>query len=113
MSVSFVGGLGLAFPTHALLLLNGSTLGISGFMHRAVRGGKEEFLALTGLVLGGMAVGKLENAGPELFTSEPFPLILSGLLVGIGSKVLIFPKTYAINLPVSLRCRKAALLGIT
>jgi len=52
-----------------------------------VRGGKEEFLALTGLVLGGVAVGMLENTGPKLFTAARLPLVLSGLLVGIGSKM--------------------------
>ena len=83
----FFGGLSLSVPVHALLLLNGSTFGISSFLHHAVRGGKEDFMSLAGLVLGGIAVGVLESAGPEVFTTDPFPLLLSGLLVGVGSKV--------------------------
>jgi hypothetical protein len=82
-----LGGISLSIPVHALLLLNGSKFGISGFLHRAVRGGKEEFLALIGLVLGGSVIGMLESAGPEVFTTGHVPLIISGLLVGVGSKM--------------------------
>lgn len=85
---SFLGGVGLSLPVHALLLLNGSVFGISGFLHRAVRGSKEAIASAAGLLLGGMFVGLTERAGPQPFPL-PFPhVILSGLLVGVGTKVI-------------------------
>jgi len=83
----FFGGISLSIPVHAFLVLNGSIFGISGFVHRATHGAKEEIMALAGLVLGGLAIGMLETAGPELSTVAPLPIILSGLLVGAGSKM--------------------------
>jgi hypothetical protein len=61
-----------------------------------------------------------ESAGPELFTTARFPLILSGLLVGVGSKVCFLacceqsiPSTYFTALLwLQYRCRMAALQGI-
>ncbi|KAJ7125482.1 hypothetical protein C8R43DRAFT_1075748 [Mycena crocata] len=84
---SFLGGLGLSLPVHALLLLNGNIFGISGFLNRAVRGSKEAMASAAGLLLGGLFAGLTEGAGPQ-----PFPLafphiIISGLLVGIGTKM--------------------------
>jgi hypothetical protein len=77
---SLLGGVGLSLPVHSLLVLNGSTLGISGFIHRAVLGELEAASALAGLVLGGAAVGAIEGIGQGL-------VIISGFLVGAGSKV--------------------------
>ena len=89
---SFVGGLGLTIPVHALLLLNGDVFGISGFLHRAVQGNKEAIAALAGLALGGALVGIVE--GPALTSSLTLTIpnvLLSGFLVGIGSKVRTVP----------------------
>lgn len=86
---SFLGGLGLTLPVHALMLLNGNVFGISGFFHRAVRGGKEAIVAVAGLVLGGVFVGIIEGSGPEPFTLGLSQVLLSGFLVGLGSKVSV------------------------
>jgi hypothetical protein len=87
---SFLGGLGLTLPVHSLLLLNGNAFGISGFLHRAVRGGKEAMVAVASLVLGGVVVGTLEGAGPKPLTLRLSQVLLSGFLVGLGSKVSAF-----------------------
>ncbi|KAJ7709783.1 hypothetical protein B0H17DRAFT_1029238 [Mycena rosella] len=85
---SFLGGVGLSLPVHALLLLNGNIFGVSGFLHRAVRGSREAIASALGLVLGGMVAGWIEGAGPQPSVSLPFPyLILSGFLVGVGTKM--------------------------
>ncbi|KAJ7172353.1 hypothetical protein C8R46DRAFT_947376 [Mycena filopes] len=84
---SFLGGLGLSLPVHALLLLNGNVFGISGFLHRAVRGGKEAMASVLGLLLGGMLVGLTEKAGPQPLPLPLVNVIFSGLLVGVGTKM--------------------------
>lgn len=84
---SFLGGLSIPIPVHALLLLNGSVLGVSGFVHRAMKGNPEALSGAVGLILGGVFVAMLEN------TSLPPPLLplpkvlLSGFLVGFGTKL--------------------------
>ncbi|KAJ3814956.1 hypothetical protein EV368DRAFT_78103 [Lentinula lateritia] len=84
---SFLGGFGLALPVHSLLVLNGSVFGISGFVHRAVRGNKEGLIATAGLIIGGIIVGTIEGRGPET-SFLPLPsLLLSGFLVGLGTKL--------------------------
>lgn len=86
---SFVGGVGLALPVHTLLVLNGNVFGISGFLHRAVRGQVEGAVSVLGLVLGGALVGLLEGAGraPRMFDVAGPTVMISGLLVGLGTKV--------------------------
>ncbi|KAJ7632739.1 hypothetical protein FB45DRAFT_913322 [Roridomyces roridus] len=84
---SFLGGLGLPFATHALTLLNGSVFGISGFLHRAARGNKEAMAGVAGLIIGGLVVGLTEGAGPRVFPMSYLRIILSGLLVGVGTKM--------------------------
>ncbi|KAF7338197.1 Sulf-transp domain-containing protein [Mycena venus] len=84
---SFLGGLGLTLPVHALLLLNGQVYGISGFLHRAVRGSTEAIASVLGLLLGGLFVGLTENAGPQPFPLPSSHLIVSGLLVGVGTRL--------------------------
>jgi uncharacterized membrane protein YedE/YeeE len=84
---SFLGGLSIPIPVHALLLLNGSVFGISGFVHRALGGSAEGLSGAAGLILGGVFVAMLENTSlpPPLF---PLPnVLLSGFLVGFGTKV--------------------------
>ncbi|KAJ6547688.1 hypothetical protein B0H19DRAFT_1266591 [Mycena capillaripes] len=84
---SFLGGLGLSLPVHALLLLNGNVFGISGFIHRAVRGGREAMASVAGLLLGGLFVALTEGTGPQPLPLPSLHLILSGLLVGVGTKM--------------------------
>jgi hypothetical protein len=84
---SFLGGVCAAFPVHALLSFNNNTFGISGFIHGAARGRLEDAMSVLGLVLGGAAVAVIEGDKPTVGDSAPLSLILSGLLVGAGSKV--------------------------
>ncbi|KAG6867006.1 hypothetical protein C0991_003922 [Blastosporella zonata] len=84
---SFIGGIGLSLPVHALLLLNGNVFGISGFVHRAVLGGKESICAVLGLILGGAYVGLLEGHGPAPFQLGVGRVALAGFFVGLGSKL--------------------------
>ncbi|KAJ4497977.1 hypothetical protein C8R41DRAFT_820422 [Lentinula lateritia] len=84
---SFLGGFGLALPVHSLLVLNGSVFGISGFVHRAVRGNKEGLIATAGLIIGGIIIGTIEGRGPETSISPLPSLLLSGFLVGLGTKL--------------------------
>jgi uncharacterized protein len=86
---SFLGGVGVALPAYSLLVLNGSVFGISSFVHGAIRGGKEAAIAASGLILGGMVAGAIEGAGPGpgVLGNQLGLVILSGLLVGIGTRV--------------------------
>ncbi|KAJ7063403.1 hypothetical protein C8F01DRAFT_1132881 [Mycena amicta] len=84
---SFLGGVGLSIPVHTLLLLNGNVFGISGFLHCAFRGSKEAIASTAGLFLGGVVTGILDGAGPYIGTVSSFSLVVSGLLVGVGSKL--------------------------
>jgi hypothetical protein len=81
---SFLGGVCAAFPVHALLYFNNNTFGISSFIHGAAHGRLEDVL---GLVLGGVAIAVIEKDKPTVGDSAPLSLVLSGLLVGAGSKV--------------------------
>ncbi|TFY77080.1 hypothetical protein EWM64_g6932 [Hericium alpestre] len=84
---SFLGGIGLTLPVHALNTLNGRVFGISGFLHRAVRGGQEERAAVLGFVLGGLFVGLTDGLAPKIVDANPLKVLLSGLLVGLGTKL--------------------------
>ncbi|KAN0139535.1 hypothetical protein V8E53_002651 [Lactarius tabidus] len=83
---SFLGGVCVAFPVHALLSFNNNTFGISGFIHGAARGRLEDAMSVLGLILGGVVVAVIEGDKPTVGDSSPIPLILSGLLVGAGTK---------------------------
>lgn len=84
---SLLGGIALPLPVHALMRLNGSPFGISGFIHRAVRGSFEAFTAVSGLILGGALVGLIEGSGPQSPSFSLSHVLVSGLLVGFGTKV--------------------------
>lgn len=84
---SFLGGVGLALPAQALLSLNSRTFGISGFIYGAARGNLEDAMSVLGLVSGGFIVAAIEGTKPTIIDSAPLPLVLSGLLVGVGAKV--------------------------
>jgi uncharacterized protein len=92
---SFLGGVGLVIPVQFLLVLNGSVFGISGFLHDAVRGGKEALTSVAGFLLGGAIVGAMEGVAPPTVPTGLFRIVYSGLLVGIGTKVrrlILLPK---------------------
>ncbi|KAG7447933.1 uncharacterized protein BT62DRAFT_891089 [Guyanagaster necrorhizus] len=84
---SFIGGLGLSFPVHALLLLNGNVFGISGFFHRAVQGNLEALAGISGLIAGGLVIGTLEGTDRTGLGLEMRQVLLSGFLVGLGTKL--------------------------
>lgn len=85
---SLLGGVGLALSAHTLLALNSFVFGISGFLHRSVRGSREGAVGVLALVAGGFIVGKLEGADvPLLIGTSIGRLAVSGLLVGLGTKV--------------------------
>lgn len=87
---SLIGGMGIPLAAHELLVLNGNIFGISGFLHSAVRGSVEGLAGAAGLVLGGMIVANLEGAGPATTPLSASQMALSGLLVGLGTKVRIY-----------------------
>ncbi|KAJ3787432.1 hypothetical protein GGU11DRAFT_103634 [Lentinula aff. detonsa] len=84
---SFLGGFGLSLPVYSLMILNGNVFGISGFVHRAVRGNKEALIATAGLIVGGTIIGAVEGRGPESSSLSLPGLLLSGFLVGLGTKL--------------------------
>jgi len=98
-----LGGVGLALSASLLLFASGHSLGVSGFIHRAfeMRGGwtgtsgrLDEILGVTGLVLGGVAVGALERRytpdippARSMLGLDIVKVAAGGLLVGLGSRV--------------------------
>ncbi|KIK57695.1 hypothetical protein GYMLUDRAFT_172392 [Collybiopsis luxurians FD-317 M1] len=84
---SFLGGIGLTLPVHSLALLNGNVFGISGFVHRAVKGNREAIVATLGLIFGGLVVGAIEGDGPAYGSLSLPTLLISGFLVGLGTKM--------------------------
>lgn len=87
---SLIGGIGIPLAAHELLLLNGDVFGVSGFLHRAVRGSVEGLTGAFGLILGGILTAKLEGAGPTTIPLSTLQIALSGFLVGVGTKVRIY-----------------------
>ncbi|KAF8969819.1 hypothetical protein BDZ97DRAFT_1914947 [Flammula alnicola] len=84
---SLIGGFCIPLAAHELLLLNGNTFGISGFIHGAVKGSLEGLAGAAGLVLGGILVANFEGAGPANLQLTLPQVILSGFLVGLGTKL--------------------------
>lgn len=84
---SFLGGIALTVPIQFLLTLNGDVFGISGFLHNAVRRDKEGLTSVAGLLLGGAIIGAVEGVGPQKMSVGLPWIALSGLLVGVGTKV--------------------------
>ncbi|KAG0699679.1 hypothetical protein DFH29DRAFT_935868 [Suillus ampliporus] len=86
---ALLGGIGIALSVHSLLVLNGSVLGVSGFVHRSFRGDKSAMASVVGLALGGIAVGiigDVDTPEPQA-ASSLLRMVFSGLLVGIGTKL--------------------------
>ncbi|KAF9227658.1 DUF395-domain-containing protein [Gyrodon lividus] len=84
---ALLGGVGIALSVHSLLVFNGAVLGVSGFVHRSVRGDKEAGTALVGMILGGVAAGFLSDQGTISITASFPQLIVGGLLAGFGTKL--------------------------
>ena len=93
---SLLGGAGVSVAAHELLLLTGDTFGVSGFVHRGVKGNADALTGVAGLVIGGALVAYIEqtlSGGAPKVLSLNFPLeqiLLSGFLVGIGTKVGVY-----------------------
>jgi len=97
-----LGGVSLAIPVFALLTNSGNVFGISGFMHRILSTSPKTYAwwegaaGVLGLVGGGAFVGLLQQ-GVFVQSAAMTPLLLpggtfiravmSGFLVGLGSKV--------------------------
>jgi hypothetical protein len=117
---SLLGGAGISVAAHGLLLLTGDTFGVSGFVHRGVKGNADALTGVAGLVIGGALVAYIEQTGggvPKV-PSLNIPLeqiLLSGFLVGIGTKVIytccLLPLSYGI-LSLKKSWRMAAHLGM-
>jgi len=86
---SLLGGAGLALAAHELLLLTGDIFGVSGFVHRSLKANTEGLAGVAGLVVGGVVVAIMEGANAmSPLNASPARLLLSGFLVGLGTKVL-------------------------
>ncbi|ETX09556.1 membrane protein [Marinomonas ushuaiensis DSM 15871] len=85
-----VGGLLIGLTATIYLLVTGKVIGISGILSQLVfsKGRFLPFLFIAGLIIGGSAYGILTEqtvAFPE--TRSPLLLIISGLLVGYGTRL--------------------------
>lgn len=85
-----IGGLLIGLTATIYLLSMGKVIGISGILSQLLfnKGRLLPFLFITGLIIGGSAYGTLTEqtvAFPE--TRSPWLLILSGLLVGYGTRL--------------------------
>lgn len=85
-----MGGLLIGLSTAAYLLLTGKVVGISGILAQALFS-KERLLPvlfISGLIIGGSAYGVLiEPSAPFPELRNPLLLIVSGLLVGYGTRM--------------------------
>ncbi|WP_413283712.1 YeeE/YedE family protein [Vibrio sp. MA40-2] len=89
---SLFGGVLLGISASVLLLMNGKIAGISGILTGLLTPKRTDYswrlLFFIGMMLGGMLAGMLFNASiPGEFSASPWLLALSGLLVGIGTKL--------------------------
>jgi len=86
---ALLGGAGISLAAHELLLLTGEIFGVSGFVHRGLKGNTEGLAGVAGLVVGGILVATLEgtNSISSPLNASPAWLLFSGLLVGFGTKL--------------------------
>ncbi|KAF7305027.1 Sulf-transp domain-containing protein [Mycena kentingensis (nom. inval.)] len=87
MSNALLGGLGLTIAAHSRLRAVGRVFGISGIFHRALRGNTEDLASVFGLLLGGIVAGLVQGNGAVLVASSLSRIVVSGALVGIGTKL--------------------------
>lgn len=87
---ALLGGAGISLAAHELLLLTGNVFGVSSFVHDSLTGNTEALAGIAGLVASGVLVATLEDANniSSLLNVSPAWLLLSGFLVGLGTKVL-------------------------
>ncbi len=84
------GGIIIGLTTAAYLLLTGKVVGISGILAQALFSKDRilPFLFILGLIIGGSAYGVLtEQTVPFPEMRSPILLIISGLLVGYGTRL--------------------------
>ncbi|MEL0636732.1 YeeE/YedE thiosulfate transporter family protein [Marinomonas sp. TI.3.20] len=84
------GGLLIGLAAAIYLITTGKVLGISGILSQAMFQQKRfiPLVFLVGLVIGGSAYGTLTNQTvPFPDVRSPFLLIISGLLVGYGTRL--------------------------
>ena len=89
-SLPLLGGLLIGLTIAAYLLLTGKVVGISGILAQALfsRDRLLPFLFVIGLILGGSAYGIfVEPSQPFPEMRSPILLIISGLLVGYGTRL--------------------------
>lgn len=87
---ALIGGLTIPVAAHELLLLNGNVYGISGFLHRGIKGSIEGLAGVAGLILGGVFIASMEGSGPANLSLTLPKVLASGFLVGLGTKVSRF-----------------------
>ena len=89
-TLPLLGGLLIGLTTAAYLLLTGKVVGISGILAQALFSKDRllPFLFIIGLILGGSAYGIfVEPSQPFPEMRSPILLIISGLLVGYGTRL--------------------------
>ncbi|MDV7103540.1 YeeE/YedE thiosulfate transporter family protein [Vibrio sp. TH_r3] len=89
---SLFGGVLLGISASVLLLMNGKIAGISGIVSGLLTPKRKDYswrlLFFIGMMLGGMLAGVMFNVSiPGEFSASPWLLAVSGLLVGIGTKI--------------------------
>ncbi|SBS31328.1 hypothetical protein MAQ5080_01927 [Marinomonas aquimarina] len=85
-----LGGLLIGLTTAAYLLLTGKVVGISGILAQSLFSKDRvlPFLFVIGLIIGGSAYGVLvQPSVPFPEVRSPLLLIISGLLVGYGTRL--------------------------
>lgn len=110
---ALIGGLSIPVAAHELLLLNGNVYGISGFIHRGIKGSIEGLAGVAGLILGGALIAGMEGQGPANLSLSLPKVLASGFLVGLGTKVCQIKLALNSRLTIfSCRWLTAARLGM-
>jgi uncharacterized membrane protein YedE/YeeE len=89
---SLIGGILIGLSASLLLLLHGRIAGISSIVGESLKAPRDDFawrlLFLAGLVGGGaIAAFMVPAAFPATLSASPRLLVVSGLLVGIGTRL--------------------------
>ncbi len=88
---AWVGGLILGVAVLGYLFVNGRIAGISGLMAQAlnskIRSKSPALWFLLGLMLVPMLYAAIQQPQVKMMTTSPFLLIVSGLLVGFGTRL--------------------------
>ena len=90
---ALLGGALIGLSASIMLLINGKVTGVSGIISASTQPGSsrhysENALFVAGLVLGGIILQYLFPANFDInVTRSPFVIVLSGLLVGFGTRL--------------------------